>query len=102
MHGFSVSVNLQDGYRKAWAAPSASNRFNTSTDGERGGTTSKSPHRKIRSSTRKIMEYTVITDVRVDGLINQVNKAIAMGWEPIGGVSGNGSGRWAQAMIRRD
>lgn len=48
------------------------------------------------------MEYTVITDVRVDGLINQVNKAIAMGWEPIGGVSGNGSGRWAQAMIRRD
>lgn len=46
------------------------------------------------------MEYTVIFDAEIERLIRKVNKAIAEGWVPLGGVGHNGNSRWAQAMVK--
>lgn len=45
------------------------------------------------------MEYTVIYGLRSD-IIIEVNNLIQQGWKPLGGVTADGYGRYAQAMIR--
>ena len=50
------------------------------------------------------MNYTVISEQRIDDLIAKVKQHIARGWKPLGGVSASHSmGNWtlyAQAMIQ--
>jgi hypothetical protein len=45
------------------------------------------------------MEYTVINNIRMYDLIDQVNNYIKAGWKPLGGISA-GAHTFCQAMTR--
>ena len=51
------------------------------------------------------MEYTVVSVVEIDFLVNRVNDFIKRGWKPLGGVSVTKQGRgellvYHQAMVK--
>ena len=51
------------------------------------------------------MNYTVLRDGEMKGLIKKVNKHIKLGWLPLGGVSvcpGYGHAHFHQAMTKED
>jgi len=52
---------------------------------------------------RPEMEYSVIQESELQNLIDDVNKAIKEGWEPLGGICSDSNHHgYAQAMIREN
>jgi hypothetical protein len=47
----------------------------------------------------KITEYGIISEESTEGLVNQVTKYIAKGWQPVGGAVSCGSG-FLQTLVR--
>jgi hypothetical protein len=46
------------------------------------------------------VEYNVIIVNNPERLVRLVNQAISEGWLPQGGITNNGYGSWAQAMVK--
>ena len=51
--------------------------------------------------TRKIVDYTVASGADELDLIAEATSMIAEGWQPFGGVAGDGDSQWLyQAMVK--
>ncbi len=56
-----------------------------------------------KEPSKKTGEYRIVEDVNSASLTKRVNEAMTEGWEPTGGVCQYpGSGRFGQAMVKRD
>ena len=50
----------------------------------------------------KILTYKVISDCHLSDLVKKVNKSLAEGWEPLGGISSFVDVGYLQAMVYKD